>query len=232
MKFECGDLERALAVSDLMPEAREHLKHCAACRREYRIWNDLSSAAKGLHEDWDTPLLWPAIRRTLEQEEKLKPKPRAWSKWKTTPLTWNLRWKLASAIAACLLLLTTGILFWLRLSKPGVSAMPAATSAALLSGDRDFLTEKALREVEKTEAAYRDSIGKLSAIAEPQLRQPASPVAVNCREKLLMLDAAIADTRSNLDHNRFNVRLRMDLADLYREKQQTLKELLTSEKKN
>jgi len=30
MKFECGDLERALAVSDLMPQAREHLKTCDA----------------------------------------------------------------------------------------------------------------------------------------------------------------------------------------------------------
>ena len=42
MKFECGDLERALANSDLFPEAREHLKTCAVCRREYRLWNEIS----------------------------------------------------------------------------------------------------------------------------------------------------------------------------------------------
>ena len=47
MKFECGDLERALANPDLMPEAKEHLKACAACRQEYRLWTDVSAAARG-----------------------------------------------------------------------------------------------------------------------------------------------------------------------------------------
>lgn len=225
MKFECGDLERALAVSDLMPEAREHLKHCPACRREYRIWNELSAAAKGLREEWDSPLLWPAIRRTLEEEERLKPKPKPWA-------AWNNAWMLSGAIAAAALL-AVGLFFWMRVSpSPAVKNPVPATRTPAVSGDRDFLTEQALAEVEKNEAAYRQSIGKLSALAEPRLRRPASPVTVSYREKLLMLDSAISDTRSNLDHNRFNVKLRMDLADLYREKQQTLKELLTSDHKN
>jgi hypothetical protein len=230
MKFECGDLERALAVSELMPEAREHLKDCPACRREYRIWNDLSAAAKGLREEWDSPLLWPAIRRGLEaQREQMraaKGKENSLARW----AVWNKRWMLSGAIAAALLL-GAGLLLWTQLSRPAIKP-PLATQTAALSGNRDFLTEQALAEVEKNEAAYRQSIGKLSALAEPRLRQAASPVAVSYREKLLMLDSAISDTRSNLDHNRFNVRLRMDLADLYREKQQTLKELLTGDHKN
>lgn len=220
MKFECGDLERALEVSNLMPEAREHLKHCPACRREYRVWNDLSSAAKGLHEEWESPLLWPAIRRTLEAEEKLQPKPRLWAKW-----------HLSLALAAGVVL-AAGVLLWSQFSGSRVASRPAPAQTAARSADHDFLTDQALAEVERTETAYRESIGKLSTLAEPRLRKPASPVAVNCREKLLMLDSAIADTRSNLDHNRYNVRLRTDLADLYREKQQTLKELLTRDQKN
>jgi hypothetical protein len=47
-----------------------------------------------------------------------------------------------------------------------------------------------------------------------------------------MLDEAIAETRANLDQNRFNVRLQMELANLYREKQEALKELLTRDQKN
>src|SRR5690242_17356146 len=82
MKFECGDLERALAVSELMPEAREHLKHCAACRREYRLWNEISSAAKQLHEEWDSPDLWQKIQRALEAEPKPNPKPVWWKELK------------------------------------------------------------------------------------------------------------------------------------------------------
>ncbi|HZH82741.1 MAG TPA: hypothetical protein VFD87_06340, partial [Phototrophicaceae bacterium] len=70
MKFECGDLERALTNSDLFPEAREHLKTCAICRREYRLWNEISSVARELHEEWDTPALWPSIRQAIEAERK------------------------------------------------------------------------------------------------------------------------------------------------------------------
>jgi len=220
MKFECGDLERALAVSELMPEAREHLKHCAECRREYRVWNHLSTAAKALREEWETPLLWPGIRRSLEAEEKLKAKPLP-----------RRHLKSSGAVAASVLV-ATGLLLWMHVSRPGVVAAPAGAPRVAILGDRDFLTEQALADVEKTEAAYRQSIEKLSTLAEPRLRKPVAAVAVSYREKLLMLDSAISDTRSNLEHNRFNVRLRMDLADLYREKQHTLRELLTGDEKN
>ena len=220
MKFECGDLDRALAVSELMPEAREHLRHCAECRREYRVWNELSTAAKELREEWNSELLWPAIRQRLEAEEKLKPKPVAWR-----------RWTMWGALAAALLL-ASGLAVWMHVRAPGVVNRQSEAKAVAAPGDRDFLTEQALAEVERTEAAYRQSIEKLSALAESKLRHPVSAETVSYREKLLMLDSAIADTRGNLNHNRFNLRLQMDLADLYREKQQTLKELLTSDQKN
>jgi hypothetical protein len=220
MKFECGDLERALAVSELMPDAREHLKQCAACRREYRVWNELSTTAKQLREEWDSPLLWPAIRTSLEGEEKLKARRHAWGEWK--------KW---CAIAAGILMVA-GLLAWTQVSRPGTVKTAPAPQSAMVAGDRDFLTEQALAEVERTEAAYRQSVEKLSSLAEPRLRKPRSPAALAYREKLLMLDSAISETRSNLDHNRFNVRLQTDLAGLYREKQQTLKELLTGDQKN
>jgi hypothetical protein len=72
----------------------------------------------------------------------------------------------------------------------------------------------------------------LARLAKPKLENSSSALAVNTQEKLLMLDAAIADTRSNVASNRFNLRLQTTLADLYQEKQQTLKELLTSDQNN
>lgn len=220
MKFECGDLERALAISDLMPEAREHLKSCAACRREYRLWNDISSTAKELHEEWETPALWQEIRKQIEAEPKRKERPMWWREWK------------AWAIAATLVI--GAGLFAVRPWEQRSSAFkaPGIGQGLPISGDRDFLTDQALKEVEKNEAAYRQSIDKLSQLAQPKLENPVNAVAVNYREKLLMLDSAISETRSNLDHNQFNVHLQTELADLYREKQQTLKELLTRDQKN
>jgi hypothetical protein len=219
MKFECGDLERALEVSGLMPEAREHLKHCAACRREYRLWNEISSGAKELHEEWESPQLWSNIRNILAAEPKPKSPPGRLKQWKT--------W----ALAATVLIGVTAAL-WRPWKTPSPPPETESAQRAQISGDKDFLTEQALREVEKTEAAYRQSIEKLSRLAEPKLQNPVTAVAVNYKEKLLMLDSAISETRANLDHNRLNVRLQNDLAELYREKQQTLKELLTREQKN
>jgi hypothetical protein len=217
MKFECGDLERALAVSELMPEAREHLKQCAACRREYRLWNEISNTAKLLHEEWETPDLWSSIRKSIEAEDK--PRPRApWLKWGAVAVA-------ASFVIALGLFSARSWLFRSAAKQP-------APIASVAPANQDFLTEQALREVEANEAAYRRSIEKLSQLAQSKLKDLNAATAVNYREKLLMLDSAISDTRASLDHNRFNVRLQMDLAGLYREKQQTLEELLTRDHKN
>ena len=217
MKFECGDLERALAVPELMAEAKEHLKECAACRREYRLWTDISSVAKELHEEWDSPNLWPNIRQTLEAQPR--PARPWWKDWKTLSLA-------ATVIIGVVLFLRP----WQRFG-PAPSEQNAAIQR-LTTKDQAFLTEQALRDVEKNEAAYRNSIDRLSQLAKPKLDNPASAVAVSYHEKLLLIDSAISETRANLDQNRFNVGLQNDLADLYRQKQQTLQELLTNDQKN
>jgi hypothetical protein len=219
MKFECGDLERALEVSELMPEAREHLKQCAACRREYRLWNEISATARQIHEEWDSPSLWPNIRGVLQAEPKPERK-----------FAWRKQWKVWAVAAT--LLIGIGLLLLFRLqeatSTPGTPNVAGTSSPA----DRDFLTEQALRDVQRTEAAYRQSIEKLSQLAQPKLADRSSALATNYKEKLLLIDSAISETRANLDHNRFNVQLQTELADLYREKQQTLQELLSRDQKN
>jgi hypothetical protein len=211
MKFECGDLDRAMANADLLPEAREHFKTCAACRREYRLWNEISATARELHEEWETPALWSAIREALQAERK--PEVLWWKQWKS--------WAIAAALAIA-------IAVPLGLWRHSVVTTPAASS----SSTPDFLTEQALREVETNEAAYRQSIEKLSKLAAPKLAAASSPAVVNEKERLSLLDSAIAETRANVASNRFNIRLQSALADLYRQKQETLHELLSHDAKN
>ena len=91
---------------------------------------------------------------------------------------------------------------------------------------RDLLTEGALAEVQQAETAYARSIEKLSAVAATDLDRSASPVAAAYREKLRVLDSAIADLKSNVEANRYNTYLRTELASLYRQKQTTLQEWL------
>jgi hypothetical protein len=212
MKFECGDLDRAMANSDMLPEAREHFKTCAACRREYRLWNEISTTARELHEEWDTPALWPAIRETIEAERK--PEVLWWKQWKT--------WAIAAAFAIA-------VAVPLQLWRHSLVTAPTAQAPSRTPA---FLTEQALREVEKSEAAYRQSIEKLSQLAAPKLAEAPSPAVVNEKQRLALLDSAIAETRANVASNRFNIRLQTALADLYRQKQETLHEILNHDAKN
>jgi hypothetical protein len=208
MKFECKDLERCLEVPELMADAKEHARNCAACRRELWIWSEMSNVASGLREEWETPELWSKIKTQLATEPKRKPDRR-------------FDWRIMSAIAA-VLLVAAGSLTWcqLRPQQP-----PAAQSA-------DFLTEQTLKEVEQAEQAYAKSIEKLSTIAAPKLNNADSALIAAYREKLVLLDSAIADMRSNVSQNRFNTRLQTELAALYKQKQETLQEIVRREQKN
>lgn len=205
MKFECRDLERALRTPELMPDAREHASRCPECRRELYLCHEISTLAPSLHQEWDSPELWNRLREKLAAETKPARSARA-------------RWVGIGAIAAAALL--AAVLWpqpWRR------------TSPRPAEQDRAFLTEQALREVELAEAAYARSIEKLGRMAEAKLARDASPLAATYREKLLLIDSAIRDLKATADSNRYNAALRAELASLYRQKQETLQEVLRNE---
>ena len=83
-----------------------------------------------------------------------------------------------------------------------------------------------MRDVEKKEAAYEEAIDKLDAQARPQLDKASTPLMASYREKLQVLDSAIADLKSQAGINPANGHLRRQLLAMYREKQDTLEEIL------
>jgi hypothetical protein len=97
---------------------------------------------------------------------------------------------------------------------------------------REFLTDEALQQVQQAEAAYAQSIDRLSKIAGPGLEQSPSPLASAYREKLLLLDSEIAEIKAAAENNRYNAYVQTQLASLYREKQKTLQEWLDYAKRN
>ncbi|MGH9817792.1 MAG: hypothetical protein ACRD6I_17095, partial [Candidatus Acidiferrales bacterium] len=116
-----------------------------------------------------------------------------------------------------------------RVSTPPTSETNAAWTTPSVEGRQRLLTEEALGEVERTEAAYIRSIDRLSKMAAPQLQQAGTPLMANYREKLLLLDSAIAECRAQLEQNRFNGHLRRELLAIYQMKQSTLTEVLQEE---
>ncbi|SPE43151.1 hypothetical protein SBA3_830002 [Candidatus Sulfopaludibacter sp. SbA3] len=200
MIFQCHDLDRAFQSQELMPDARAHAEGCERCRKELALWDELSRLAPRLHQEWESPDLWPRIRSELAAARPRRQPVPVW------------RWALAAAAV-----LTVGTL----LLNPWPSRQPAS---------RDLLTEKALHEVQQSEAAYARSIDRLAALVRPSLDQSSSPLADAYREKLAVLDSAIADLRTTIESNRYNSYLQTQVASLYREKQKTLEEWLKNAK--
>jgi len=200
MILECGDLDRALRTPELMPDMRAHAEQCAACREQLYLWDEISRLAPGLHEEWESPFLWPRIQANLAAEPTHGRTP-----W------W--RWALA---AAALVVLAAALQPW-RIGKPV---------------NQELLTENALQEVQQAEGAYARSIEKLSSLAAQNLEHASSPTAAAYREKLTLLDSGIAELQATVENNRYNSYLRMELASLYRQKQQTLQEWLQNANHN
>jgi hypothetical protein len=210
MIFQCGDLERALRTPDLMPDARAHAERCDECRMQLSLWTEISRAAPALHQEWESPDLWPQIRVALASEPR-----------KAARGIRRFQWMLAIAATIVLAVL---------LSMPRRSAPRPKTAAA--GTNRELLTDAALVEVQQAEAAYARSIANLAAVAQPQLERSSSPLAAAYREKLIMLDSAIAELKSTAAQNPYNAHLRTELASLYGEKHKTLQEWMNDAKHN
>jgi hypothetical protein len=211
MTLNCGDLDRALRMPELMREMRAHAEHCTACSAQLHLWSEMSRLAPALHEEWDSPFLWPRIQANLAAEAP-RPGPASWRRAAWPWAAW--RWVLA---AACTIVLAVSML------------QPWRTAQA---PSRELLTERALAEVRQSEQAYARSIEKLSAIAGGELQHSSSPVAAAYREKLTVLDAAIADVKAHVESNSYNPNLQAALASLYQDKQRTLQEWLHNANRN
>jgi hypothetical protein len=217
-EMDCRDLERALAAGDggALAAAEEHARGCAACRRELEEWRRIDTAASGLKRSWDSPELWPRIHQALAAASQ-RPEPA-----RASSGSW-LRVLPAAAIVALFVVATAGV--WVFRNSAGRDPLTSHWQTR-----RPLLTEQAVEEVEVAEKNYLASIEKLSRLAGPRLSDTSSPLMVNYREKLAVLDSAISDLKSSIDQNRFNTHLRKELLAVYGEKQRTLQNLMKEAK--
>jgi transposase len=214
MTFTCKDMDAALREQDprALEAARGHAETCPECRDTLELWNEIEAAAPLLRREWSSPGLWPSIHQALAEESERRKVRRIGRS--------RLAWRLSLAAAAVLVVAVGG-----RLALHG----PARPAAGRPDAAGRFLTERALRDVERSEAEYVASIDRLARLVEPRIERPTSPLVASYREKLRLLDAAIADCRAEVKKNRFNAHLRRELLAMYREKQSTLQQLMEGE---
>ncbi|HEY1435230.1 MAG TPA: hypothetical protein VGG65_07630 [Thermoanaerobaculia bacterium] len=218
MKASCRDLEKALSGSDpsLAAAFELHAASCADCGRELTEWRLIAQAAPTLRRAWDSPELLPRIRQAIAEQSQREPSPEAVS----PPAASRWRWLPAASIAALFLIATAGLwVFRNAGDRDPLSSHWRTTKDPLL-------TERAIDDVETAEKAYLVSIETLSQLAEPKLAGASTPILVNYREKLEVLDSAIAELKASIDQNRWNTHLRRELLAVYQEKQRTLQSLM------
>ena len=215
MNMDCNDRERIFldGSSEEWAALEAHAATCAQCREELGAWRQLSAAAQDLHEQWDSPSLWPRIEQALGRRSPRSP----WSWWErwSGSLNWrSLGWQ--TVAAGLLLCALTGAAVWF-VAKPG---------SEKISADQALLNNRTVREVERAEAAYEQAIDKLDAQARPELLNASTPLLAGYREKLQILDSAIAELKSQAGVNPANGHLRRQLLAMYQEKQETLEQVL------
>lgn len=201
MPITCTQLDDLLfdASPLAMETAARHAAECPACAETLAAWNDLTDTARSLRENWENDLLWPRIERALREETRRPPSRRLW--------------QIAAAIILAVVMGST--LFY---------ALRTRTFEAEF--DRDILRISALDEVEQAERMHVRAIAKLQRLADAKLESADSPLMVSYKEKLMLLDDAIAECRTNIDQNRQNAHLRGQLLTMYTEKQRTLQDVL------
>ena len=204
MNITCNNLDDLLfdASPLSMRTAEEHAATCAACAEKLESWNEISSTARSLHTTWQSDLLWPRIERSLREERRRSPM--------------RGLWRIAAAL---LLTIGLGSTMWFAVRGQVKDA----------AFDQDILRMSALDEVERAERAHVDAIAKLEKLADAKLDDSESPLLMSYKEKLMLLDDAIAECQANIDRNQQNAHLREQLLFMYSEKQQTLRDVLREE---
>jgi hypothetical protein len=174
---------------------------------------ELSAAARSLHHEWDSPGLWASIEagmRDLDANPHDASTPPTFARWQS----------LAAAAVIALTLAPTSWLGW-RWFMLG----PKPDAAAVEERRQRLLSEDALATIERSETQYIQAINELTRVVAPRLDMPDSPLLVNLRERLEIIDAAITEYRAEIARNRFNAHLRRQLLWIYQEKRHTLEQI-------
>lgn len=223
MTDDCGEFDRLLRAEDgrVGGALQTHAETCRSCREQLRIWEELSVGARQMHRSWDSPDLWRRIHRALAAESRDGQEKRLGIFRQLFPGV-TACWRPRAALAALAVFVLAIGSTLLRSPDGQIAAKKARVDEAAAR----LLTDNALNEVEHNEAAYIDSIEKLSRLLQSKIDQADSPLLLNYREKLLLIDAAIAECKQNIERNRFNAYLRRELLAMYQDKQRTLQQII------
>jgi hypothetical protein len=191
---------------------------------------EIERAARGLRAKWDSPELWPRIESALREDRGSHDEDPAAPVFREEEdaefqthqrggrvLPFRSRAFRYVAVAATLtLVVSLGALAMMMMNRQSAPA----------EFDKWVLEEAALSEVERAERAHMESIDRLQKVLQPKIENTSSPIMLSYREKLMLLDDAIAECEAQIEINRRNAHVRKQLLAMYTEKQRTLQQIM------
>jgi hypothetical protein len=187
---------------------------------------ELSAVARTLHREWHSPRLWPSIAAGMLAHdlaiEAGGPHTRL-ERFVEAGLETRLTGRWQALAAAALIAITLAPTSWL--GWRWFMLAPKPDPAAAEARRQRFLTVDALASIERSEAQYIHAIDNLTRLTAAHLEAPDSALLVNLRDRLEIMDTAIAEYRTEIARNRFNAHLRQQLLWIYQEKRRTLEQI-------
>ena len=192
---------------------------------ERALNSEIERAARSLRESWDSPDLLSRIQQAVVNNEAIAVGDEARPVFHEEDdpeyrsrriLPFRGRWARALAIAA-------SVAFLVALGAAVATMVNRRSERARFQ--QWMLQEAALEQVEETGQAHRASIDRLERMVGPKLEESSSPLATSYREKLMLLDQAIAECETEIQANRMNSQVRRQLFAMYVEKQRTLQQI-------
>ena len=183
-----------------MEAAEKHAESCSSCREILDDWHDIGRTARSMTASWESDLLQARIRRRLSEETGRGSRG-------------GQVWRFA---AAALLTISIGATAW-------YAVRDTTRDSAF---EQKILGVAAVDEVERAEEAYLAAIERLEEVAKAESDHADTPLMVSYREKLMLIDDAIAEVQAGIDENRENAHLRRQLLSMYSEKQRTLQAMV------
>ena len=219
MNIQCKDRERLFwdGTAEEWAALEQHAAMCAVCAEEIRAWKQLSAAAAELRDPQESPALWSRIEVSLREQQGAAANRGKFSRYFDYWTRAAHVWQLALAGAMVVALAVSGAYLYTHRAPQTMDA------------SNKLLKSHALAEVERTEREYMSAIDKLAVDAAPQLNAD-TPLMASYREKLVVLDGAIAELRAQAGENPSNAHLRYQLLAMYQEKQQTLQDILETKR--
>jgi len=199
MTIKCTDIDHLLMEGDELALATA-AKHAEGC-----------AACAGKLADWNEISATARGMRASWDNEMLWPRvERAIARERRRG--WTQLWQVAAALAIFAGL--AGVIWY---------------TVNVRNFDAAILRASAVDEVEQAERQHVAAIDRLETLAEPKLETPETPLMVSYKEKLMLLDDAIAECQTGIERNRNNAHLRRQLLAIYSEKQRTLQDVLREE---